>query len=929
MAEQRNLPDDQRNHIEEVGNLLLGTLAEVAQWADAQLEREQTVDGLNETARLSISASLAEIRQGVELLRREPAIARVVVHWQPVHCSNEFLVCRGAAAGAPTVNGLAVASYRSPVGRLVEHEPGGMVTIRIGGKERTGKIIEREKWSTSHSEDLWDARDCAFDLEAWQRIITSVRRFVEDVQRFRPTTAPLDAIYAAAEEAENILYERSRRAIDRIALRDQPILDRHQGEVFRMPLNRRVLLIGPPGTGKTTTLIKRIAQKQTLSELPEQEVSHVKAAGLGERFSIQDGWVMFAPTELLTLYLQDAFNREGVPASGQLKAWDRERRRLAREVVPILKTESRGRFREDSTRPILQTLKSPSISALYDTLAEFHLARVIRNCRDAIDNIAKSEEEVSQELSTLLQARLRLQSGSSPQVLQRLCPPPDLLRTVAERMQAQTKDWTDQEANRILRVRPGILDQLHPFLDGNPLQQGTDEDGEADDESQVNRPSPSDSPAMSRKRAADLLVRTLRTCATSAARGESPRRHLRKEIGAVLEALLPPPETASQTGRRILLRRSLMVLINAPRRWVFDVAVSYSRFRREHPELYLADIGDSDDSISGDEVDVLILLSLRNAKTLQTGQIGSSPLSWLSRIRQSYYPQIYIDEATDFSAVQLAALMELSHPGLRSWFACGDFRQRITLNGIASQPELRWIEKTGGVDSEIDLKRVDIPYRQSERLRELSEAIDPDLSILQDAPESAYQNDPAPLLLEAADQACVSSWIAKRVVEIETSLGRLPSIAVFVNGDDKIGPAVDAAVEPLREHSIEIVGCPEGRIFGHAEEVRVFDVRHIKGLEFEAVFFIDLDDLEKAQPELFHRFLYVGATRAATYLGISCRTKLPNRLLPVRRLFSDGGWGPGREHIGDRPQEEPRSPVMTHFQASVDRNRRLGEMLAR
>ena len=513
-------------------------------------------------------------------------------------------------------------------------------------------------------------------------------------------------------------------------------------------------------------------------------------------------------------------------------------------------------------------------------------------------------------------------------MLQRLCPPPDLLRTVATRIHAETKEWTDREANRILRAKPEILEQLHPFLDGSPSEQGTDDDAEADDELQATPPSPAGSPAIYRKRTADLLVRTLRTCATSSARGESPRRNVKKELAAVLEGLIPPQETASQTGRRILLGRALMALINAPRRWVLDVAVSYSRFRREHPELYVADMRDRNDPISGDEVDVLILLSLRNARALQTGLGDSSP-GWLSRITQSSYSQVYIDEATDFSAVQLAALMELSHPVLRSWFACGDFRQRITLSGIASQSELRWIEKTGGADSEIELKRVDIPYRQSDRLRELSEAIDPDLSVLQDAPESAYPSDPAPLLLEAADRACVSSWIADRVVEIETALGRRPSIAVFVNGDDKIGPAVDAAVEPLREHSIEIVGCPEGRIFGHAEEVRVFDVRHIKGLEFEAVFFIDLDDFEEAQPELFHRFLYVGATRAATYLGITCRTKLPNRLLPVRRLFSEGGWGPGREHIEDRPQEEPRARVMTHFQASVDRNRRLGGMLAR
>jgi hypothetical protein len=72
--------------------------------------------------------------------------------------------------------------------------------------------------------------------------------------------------------------------------------------------------------------------------------------------------------------------------------------------------------------------------------------------------------------------------------------------------------------------------------------------------------------------------------------------------------------------------------------------------------------------------------------------------------------------------------------------------------------------------------------------------------------------------------------------------------------------------------------------------VRVFDVRHIKGLEFEAVFFVGVDRLATHTPDLFLRFFYVGASRAATYLGVVCEKDLPASLESVRDHFSTGDW---------------------------------------
>jgi hypothetical protein len=143
----------------------------------------------------------------------------------------------------------------------------------------------------------------------------------------------------------------------------------------------------------------------------------------------------------------------------------------------------------------------------------------------------------------------------------------------------------------------------------------------------------------------------------------------------------------------------------------------------------------------------------------------SASHGWLEDIRSRYIPPVFVDEATDFSAVQLGCMAELAHPSLRSWFACGDFMQRITQHGVAHRPA---------------------------------------------GPEA------------------------------KASLGGAQS------GDR---------------------GLPRGAGGRDEREVRVFDVRFIKGLEFEAVFFVAVDRLEKSLGPLFGHLFYVRATRVGTYLG--------------------------------------------------------------
>ena len=65
---------------------------------------------------------------------------------------------------------------------------------------------------------------------------------------------------------------------------------------------------------------------------------------------------------------------------------------------------------------------------------------------------------------------------------------------------------------------------------------------------------------------------------------------------------------------------------------------------------------------------------------------------------------------------------------------------------------------------------------------------------------------------------------------------------------------------------------------------------------------VAIDRLAAREPTLFEKYLYVGASRAATYLGITCGGTLPEAMAPLRRHFRAG-------LERERRKDEPRRPT--------------------
>jgi hypothetical protein len=849
-----------------------------------------------------------EQRADLARLLLDPFVARVEVEWlEGGPPQRTYYFARRSAAGLITaITNAAFVPSGGKLGALAEYEAGEVATIEINGTEREARVLKRVVLSPQKRERLWDAILDNFEISDWGEILEllraeSLRVGLETLKRRISGPAEVEDIVgrllAEAAEADAERGRLRRKVVERIALRDRPVLDRFQGEIFRLPLDRQVMLFGPPGSGKTTTLIKRLAQKRTADALTESETRLVSAYDR-ERFVRPDSWAMFSPTELLKEYLGDAFSKEGVPDAGNVRTWEKERHDLARNVFGILRTGSSGRF-QLVDRGMLADPSSRGIAALHDDFAAYAESVLTRRCDEALTALRSVDGDgVRRQVLALTNALGPDGRFSSSDVL-RFLDGADGWQAEIRSLSEAISSGLNKAVNLLLNVNRSLLDEIAGSL--SALRGEDEEDIDDDAEEQGQPASPSSNP---KREAIELVMATMRNWARAVAEG---RRSIGGRSGRVIALIgdrMPAAETLMGWGEKIALRARMRTFVQAPRISVMGLPALYTRFRRQAArEGRHFRSGEETvqfvnrNLISWDEVDALLLVMLRNARRLVAYADGrrvdpTAQHDWLATIRSLYLTQVFVDEATDLSAVQLACTVELADPALRSWFACGDLRQRITAHGVRNDAEIGWLNRTTEIN--IDVRNINVGYRQSQKLRELSDSL---AALLDggDRPETepSKGSDEAnawPLLAEELSGTPLAEWLAARIGEVEDAVGRLPSIAIFVDGDGLIDALVDDIRPLLAERNIPIAGCKEGKVVGDEREVRVFDVQHIKGLEFEAVFFVGVDRLAGRIPDLYRRFVYVGMTRAATYLGVTCEGSLPSGLDPLRPHFGRDRW---------------------------------------
>ncbi|WP_082384828.1 ATP-binding domain-containing protein [Brevundimonas sp. AAP58] len=826
------------------------------------------------------SRSLSEIsdqeRRNLEAVLERPAVARLVTRNDAG--VEEVIYITPSGAPRAMIGNARVASYRSAVGKLAAQPIGQDVDLH------DGRFVELRAKTTFKPERQgrgWNAYGSVVETaERTPRTIVSLRALLDAL----PEEDALQLLEAALRGGDPLVFEGIRRTVvERMSLREQPLLDQYQDAIFRRPLDSQMLILGPPGSGKTTTLIKRLGLKIDQEYLTEDE-KRLVAASVSGGARHGTSWLMFSPSELLRQYVKEAFAREQVPASNQqMVVWDRFRDGIARDTLGILRS---GNSKGANRKPDLQNLLPTTIVSQTDWYDDFiawqrqkfwsELNQVAQGLRD---DTGPGASDLIKQLVSLVETSARLPSPSAFPAFRRYeRGVRDIAAALIEGINTELRKAFAEQ----MRADGALFDRLLAFVQALDEDPDDLDDGDLDDDEDDVRDG-----RLSREAAFDVYIRAVRAQARAIAVGRRlPPKSRNARIIEWIGDRLPPRKTLVDIGKRARHAAALRRLSNPMRAYLRLLPLRYRGFRAERASegRWYADVPYARADLSPLEIDLLVLGVLRSTRELlalpELTAGGEDIL--LERVVGLFRTQILIDEATDFSALQLACMAALADPVADSFAACGDFNQRITDWGVRSLAEIAWISP------KLRTERIEVTYRHSRQLNALAHRI---ASLTNDSHEEAalpahVENEGVmPVLGIGLDGEALVDWLDQRIGEVEKITGALPSLAVLVNTEQEVVPLAEKLGRALEARNIRCTPCLGGQATGDDGDVRVFDIQHIKGLEFEGVFFVGVDRLAEARPDLFNKYLYVGTTRAAMYLGMTTERELPATLNSIADAF--------------------------------------------
>ena len=692
-------------------------------------------------------------------------------------------------------------------------------------------------------------------------------------------------------------------------LRYQPILDPRQELIKRSKIFDGSLIInGGPGTGKTTSLIQRI---KFLISPSIEEYTTLTQSQKDVLFNQRTSWIFFSPNELLALFLRNSMKLEELTAdSERVKVWASHKNELVKTYRLVTETKRPFLIYNKANIVNLFTNKTKGITDIIVGLENFYQSfqKDKLNKVSEIDVAPFKWKNLGQSIQNYIKGKSNVKSVE------------ELIRlfiNLTENFEAETKILSDEYAALVKQVASRIQITIQRDteravalsvllknwkIDAQEAEDDEDDDIEIDIEDFDEKEEPT---AFDFEK--ELFTKLKSLCRKQALKKFDKNTKFSKRDRELLQ-LLPEVleqneyETLGQTAffKKFFERITKGIVANVLR----EIPMVYKKYRREQLNTkssnwnltMLDDLvkKDRNSRIHSDEQ--ALLLSFVNRIVFKISKSFSQLYNttnhpYINSFKNNCKPVIGIDEATDFSIIDLIAINSFGHPELSSVTLSGDLMQRMTSEGITS-----WEDFTQ-TTSNSEIQDLKVSYRQSPTLLSLAKAIYQKSTGQVANYESYIEKDelePKPLMLISQDEDEKLNWLANRILEIYIAYGdSIPSIAIFLPEENQLEHFATKLgnLDTLADIGILVKACRNGEVLGDKNTVRVFAIDKIKGLEFEAVFFNDIDSLERQNlgKDLFLKYLYVGLSRATFYLGLTLSNELSGELSFITEHFDQTG----------------------------------------
>jgi hypothetical protein len=818
----------------------------------AEGDRTRLLDSPQLAGRLAAADHGSQLWAAARLMDA-PVVARIV-------CKDETNRTRifytTPAAPPPGVARANLSSLYSPFGRLTVLPLGGSLVTPKGERlVLTERALLRPK-------DYLSVRDVANTLfESTSREAVRVRSLRSFQRAFGERRAKDAAAEAAAgpvapEELEVVVDEGEiRPPLLSLSLAQPLIPDAVQDELARLPLLARPLIIGPPGSGKTTALIRRL--DFLISREAAEAAEPGSYARLDERTALPHAasWALFVPTGELLAYLRESFSALLIPGFDHgARAWEQARLEMARDDFGLLGPGALE-LAPDGRGGLAAAAASAPIE-WYRDFAGFQASTWTASLAARAKTLSGNRDEqvaaLGRTLVELLEAAGRLPGAAHGPAWfhQAFAPHLESVAELVEERRQRIRSGLKSAFRKLESQDPGLVRDLVSLSAGG-------RSGPADE--------PQAGPDRLRPAAWRLYAQTVSDLALAVHQGRNlSEDSLSGRAAAWLgQGRLPGPAQLADLGAD---RAALLAL----KRFKVDdrlflgsyfdsILPNYLRFKRRS-QLWYRPGRAAPGRVEAPEIDLLLLATLAPAAELarlEASAPGSvAPCRAVARHRRLMRNQVVIDEAAGFTPVQLKAMACLAHPA-GAVSAAADLgapadpsgAQPGAPSGSGNLSDLRWAL------GKIDPYELGVNYRQSLKLSELADAVAGGGRARFGGHHYGAPGPRPAMVVKAGAPAGAARWVAARIGEIRDRSQALPSVAVIAP-QRLVGPLSEALARLLAPIEVEIL-LP-GRATDRPSVVRILTPAQARGLEFEAVLLVD--------PE--PGGLYLGATRAATYLGL-------------------------------------------------------------